>query len=63
MGLAGRDRSEFLVLPVGEPYPLCIAHRRKPYVAQTVRSFEAFCARHLADLTTQRSPGTVDIPK
>ncbi len=63
VGLAGRDRSEFLVLPVGEPYPLCIAHRRKPYVAQTVRSFEAFCARHLADLTSKHSINAVSTTK
>lgn len=48
MCLAGQDRGHFLVLPVGEPYILGIAHRKRPCVSQAIRASEQACREHFA---------------
>ena len=51
VGLAGQDREQFVLLPVGSPYPLCIAHLKKPYIAQAIRDFEEACHTHFSHET------------
>ena len=52
VGLAGQDREQFLLLPAGAPYPLCIAHLKKPYVAQKIRDFETACRLYFSRKTS-----------